>query len=314
MKRMLGRALLAGLLSTGGTATANDIALFRTFFDTDWTFAGVGGLRGTGASSIALSGVGGPVSQAYLYWHGPTNSTDPTFNANITFAGMAIAGTNIGFSDDNFWGQANSQAYRADVTSLITGNGSYSIGGLFPSNSNGAQLIVFFDDGVSGNNRDVVLFDGNDGNFPNAFDADGWNVSLSGINYSGGTARMVLGVSDGQDFGPGDDGPFTVNGTVINPAGDVFEGATVPNTAGTTVDDGALWDIVGVDVTTLLSPGLNTLTLQGDAIDDALSLVSVAIDLPAGAAPPPPGVPAPASLALLGIGFAAWLAVRRRMT
>ena len=67
-------------------------------------------------------------------------------------------------------------------------------------NVNGASLIVFYDDGNAANNRDVVLFDGNDSNIANAFDADGWNVSLPGINYVSGTAAISMHVSDGQSF------------------------------------------------------------------------------------------------------------------
>src|SRR3989344_9570446 len=46
-----------------------------TVFNTDFVSAGVGGMRNNYTGTIALSGVTGPVSQALLYWHGPTNST-----------------------------------------------------------------------------------------------------------------------------------------------------------------------------------------------------------------------------------------------
>ena len=64
---------------------------------------------------------------------------------------------------------------------------------------NGVSLIVFFDDGDDTNNRDIVMFDGNDSNVNNnGFDADGWNFSLTGINYDSGTASMDVHVSDGH--------------------------------------------------------------------------------------------------------------------
>ena len=43
---------------------------------------GDGGMRGgTGTGSITVSGVSAPVFHAFLYWNGPTNSSDPGANA-----------------------------------------------------------------------------------------------------------------------------------------------------------------------------------------------------------------------------------------
>ncbi|WP_152415222.1 PEP-CTERM sorting domain-containing protein [Caenispirillum salinarum] len=283
-------------------AMANVINPFETQFDTDWTTAGVGGLRGTGTGDITISGISGSITQAYLYWHGPTNSTDPNFNANVLLNGTAVTGENIGFSDDNFWGQANSQAYRADVTDIVTNDGVYNISGLPAEHANGASIFAFFDDGDDTNNRDVVMFDGNDANFENPYDPVGWDVTLAGINYSGGTAELVFTVSDGQTF---TDASLNVNGVSIAGPGDVFQGDTVPQNPDTTVGNGALWDIRSFDVTGMLSPGSNTFSITHGTVSDALSLINIAVDLPAGAAPPVDSivVPAPPALALLGSGL-----------
>lgn len=295
-------SILLVTLAFSNAVSANVISLFETQRDADFAYAGVGGLRGTGAGDIALSGVTGSVSQAYLYWHGPTDSADPAFNANIMLDGNAVSGSNIGFSDDNFWGQANSQAYRADVTSLISGDGTYSLSGLSADNTNGASLVVFYDDGDSTNNRDIVTFDGNDANFPNSFDTDGWDVTLSGISYSSGTASLVMGVSDGQDFGLGNDGDFFINGINIST---IFDGITVPTTAGTTVVNGGLWDLLEIDITSFLTPGLNTINLTHTGNSDALSAIHFHVNLPSGAAPPDPDpVDAPKPLVLFLLGTA----------
>jgi hypothetical protein len=112
----------------------------------------------------------------------------------VTFSGTPIVGTNIGSSDDNCWSFDNSQAYRADVTALVTGNGNYGISNFTKAdaNVNGLELVVFYDDGNASNNRDIVMFNGNDSNVQNTFDADGWNVTLPGINSAAGTATMDM--------------------------------------------------------------------------------------------------------------------------
>ncbi|ROR32686.1 PEP-CTERM sorting domain-containing protein [Inmirania thermothiophila] len=309
---MMRRVLV--LLATGSFfapyAQANVISLFETRFDTDFAYAGVGGLRGTGSGTIQLTGVSGTVQQAYLYWHGPTDSNDPAHNASLLLNGAPVVGSNIGFSDDNFWSRSNSQAYRADVTGLVAGNGNYSISGLIPNDSNGASLVVFFDDGDNTNNVDIVTFDGNDANFANSFDPLGWNISLSGINYTSGSASLVLGVSDGQSF---TDGSFLLNGTTLL-SGNVFEGTSVPQTPGSSVTNGGLWDILAVDITAFMTPGPVTLTLTHQGVLDALSAIHVSVVLPAGSAPDQPGpLPEPATLALFGLGLAGLGFGRRRM-
>ncbi len=269
-------------------ATANNIAPLQTVFGTDYVSAGFGGMRGVGTGTITVAGVNGTVTKALLFWHGPTNSTDPGVNANVNFAGTAIQGTNIGVSSDNCWGFTNSQAYSADVTGLVSGNGAYALSNFTKADAeiNGASLLVFFDDGNASNNRDIVLFDGNDSNKPNPFDSDGWNVALPGINYTSGSASLELHVSDGQVF-PED--ALTLNGTTLAAAGGIFQGTTVPNGTGDNANTrGGLWDIRSFDVTSFLTPGSNTLTLTTGFTSDCLSLIVAAVNLPAGAAPDQP--------------------------
>src|ERR1700694_3040127 len=94
-QRWLGRAGILGVLvglafgsvSSVVQVSASNIASFNTFFATNEVSAGTGGLRGFGSGQIVLSGVTGSVTKAFLYWQGPTNSTSPTTNANITFNG-----------------------------------------------------------------------------------------------------------------------------------------------------------------------------------------------------------------------------------
>jgi hypothetical protein len=268
---------------------ASNLVQFKTVSNTDFVSAGVGGMRGVGSGTITVSGIPpeAVIKAAYLYWHGPTNSIDLNVNANVLVNGTAVSGTNIGFSSDNCWGYVNSQAYRADVTSLVTGNGSYALTGFGHStetngaNTNGASLIIFYDDGNPSNNRDVFILNGNDSNISNPYDADGWTATITNLNYSVGTANLQMHVSDGQTF---PDDALVINGQTLVPAGLIFQGDSVPGPS--PFSNGNLWDIKTFDVTQFLSHGLNTLTLTTGVNSDCLSLVVAAYDLPAGAVSP----------------------------
>jgi len=150
---------IAAVALSSRPAEANDIAKFETVFATDFASAGFGGMRTIGTGDITISGVSGTVTRALLYWHGPTDSADTAANASVTFAGTGITGTNIGLSSDNCWGFSNSLAYRADVSSLVSGNGTFSLANFVKGGSdvNGVSLIAFFGDGDNTNNRPPLL-------------------------------------------------------------------------------------------------------------------------------------------------------------
>ena len=146
-------------------------------------------MRGNGTGTITRRRrPSGSVTKALLFWNGPTNSTVPTANAAVTFTGTLITGTNIGFASSNCWPAfANSQSYRADVTSLVSGNGTYSLANFtkVDADINGVALIVFYNDGNSSNDRNYVMFNGNDSNVASTFDPAAWDQTIAGVPYSG---------------------------------------------------------------------------------------------------------------------------------
>jgi hypothetical protein len=272
---------------TGSACTTDTSPTFTesghqlTALNVDVKEFGAGGMRGgDGTGSIAVSGVTGTVEKAVLYWHGPTNSTDPAVNANVTFNGTPVTGTNIGFASDNNWGFQNSQAYKADVTSLVTGSGTYTLSDFVKATAdiNGVALIVFHDDGNTSNNRNVYLWSGNDSNVASTFDPGDWDETISGVSYSGSGATMDFVVGDGQTFA---DGPVVVNGTTVVPAGQIFDGDTGPNYSGNPSGiTGSLWDVESFDVTAALATGTHDVHLTSTADEDALSLVVAAVNMP----------------------------------
>jgi uncharacterized protein DUF11 len=286
--------VLAGAAVPVGQASADQLSPHTIVQDTDVVSAGVGGMNfragGTGGTgSITVAGVSGTVTQALLYWAGPTDSTNPAANALVTFADTPVTGINIGFSDSNCWGPpnpgefVNSQAYRADVTSLVTGNGTYALTNFSKPDSpgsdvNGASLIVFFDDGVPTNDVDVIVVDGNDSNFPNGFDPDGWDATIEGVtNFpSEGPADLVLHVADGQPQYPDD--ALLLNEQELAPADSTFAGDTVPNPT----EGEGLWDIVSFEIGGFMSPGANTLNLTSGLNQDCIALVAATLSVPAG--------------------------------
>jgi hypothetical protein len=317
-------------------AGANNLRNLATVTNTDFAMFGYGGMSAVGnpgtdgTGTLTVSGISGTVTRALLIWHGPTSSTIDSVNAPVNFNGTPVTGTNVGNSDNNCWTNFdNSRAYQADVTRLVGGNGSYALSGFvkgaYPgpaADVNGVSLLVFYDDGNATNNRDIVVFLGNDSNQATGFDLPGWNVTLAGVRYTSGTATLRLVVSDGQSFA--DPEPVLVNATVVFPASQIFDGISLPayGPSASTLN-GGLWDHKSADITSTLAPGANTLTLTSapinPAVADCLSLVATVFDLPAGAAPLPPEIIPTLSegaLALLALltGGAAALQLRRRRT
>ena len=111
----------------------------------------------------------GTVLQAYLYTEalGVASSitatlTDPS--ANTTNVPMTLIGSSV----DVCWGMGGTHIWRADVTSLITGGGTYTISGLPTSTSvntssvdvEGATLLIIYADPTASYTGSIQIDDG----------------------------------------------------------------------------------------------------------------------------------------------------------
>jgi hypothetical protein len=91
--------------------------------------AGVG-MRDAGFGSVTISGIPAKskVVRAFLYWDILNDSLEPSL-AQANFNGKPIVGDLVGEGGDPCWGSGGNFAYRADVTSLVKGNGTYNLTG-----------------------------------------------------------------------------------------------------------------------------------------------------------------------------------------
>ena len=224
---------------------------FQTILRGDVVAAGVG-LAGIGEGNIHIDGLpaGSRVAKAFLYW--ATIGSVKTFTSP-TLDGAAVDGELIGVSGDTCWGMANNFVYRADVTSLVDGNGIYTIAGLpgavrlaGNNDSQGASLvIIYFDD--SQPFRTLIIDDGAvslDILHQNEYTD---TISDFDTDSPATNAEVTYLVGDGQsEFVSGD---VTFNGTWIGQ--NVFSGV-----------EGAYWDTLSFDVTNLQPESPSTTTIN----------------------------------------------------
>jgi hypothetical protein len=122
---------------------------YRILFNTKGNYVAAGvGLRNTTSGNITISGIpaSATIQAAYLYWSFLDNGAT-TSEATIMFAGRNFTGTQIGSGPDTCWFRQFSRAFRANVTSAVTGNGTYAITGVASGGSlfaQGASLVIIY--------------------------------------------------------------------------------------------------------------------------------------------------------------------------
>src|SRR3989344_3293448 len=192
------------LFSAQAALVPSDLTHFETFeLRGNYTADGVG-LRGRTWGIITLSNIpiGASIHKAYLYWSFLDNGLLVS-EQNLTLNGIPILGTEIGNGEDTCWSRTYSRAFRADVTPLIAGNGTYMLAGIANQSSllaQGASLVVVYAD-ENGVLRTGIIQDGNgvinNGNIHLATTIDGFIASDTGDGVS---AKTTFIVGDGQNF------------------------------------------------------------------------------------------------------------------
>lgn len=252
------------LFSAQAALVPSDLTHFETFeLRGNYTAAGVG-LRGRTWGIITLSNIpiGASIHKAYLYWSFLDNGLLVS-EQNLTLNGIPILGTEIGNGEDTCWSRTYSRAFRADITPLIAGNGTYMLAGIANQSSllaQGASLVVVYAD-ENGVLRTVIIQDGNgvinNGNIHLATTIDGFIASDTG---SGVSAKTTFIVGDGQDFT--DTNIFTAGlGTL-----------TLFNTLNGS--DGGLWDTDTYDVSSYVASGDTSASIAISRGSDCLNWVA----------------------------------------
>jgi hypothetical protein len=254
--------------ATGDLSTVSDVVVHGGY-----TAAGIG-MRNLGYGTISITGVpaGATVKSATLMWDILADASDPSFGQG-TLDGQQVTGTQWASGASPCWPVGSNFSYEADVTSLVSGNGSYSLAGFASGQTDGADpwtagsappllegatLVVVYQLS-SMPEADIQIAEG-------ATETDSGNsatATLNGFTVSAHPAvTTTYIVADGQL--PGNTASF--DGTTLPGVG--FPGAdpqAVPN-----YSQGNLWDTVTADVSSYASPGDTSASVAVTGNDDCL--------------------------------------------
>ncbi|HTU67941.1 MAG TPA: hypothetical protein VMF52_18475 [Steroidobacteraceae bacterium] len=240
-----------------------------------------------GTSAQLLSGIpaGVTIRNAYLYWGGSGNTADTsvTLNGTTVTATRTFARTFNNGTAYNFFGAF------ADVKSLVTGNGTYTLGNLTVSTGNpwcgseavvgGWALIVIYES-ASERLRAINVYDGLDYFYGSSVTQtpDGFRVPTS--NIDGRIAVFTLeGDPQNSLASGGVDEALRFNGNLLddglvptgsNPTVQQFDGTI--STTGSVTSYGI--DVDQYDVSAYLSPGQTSATTVYSSGQDLVLLMA----------------------------------------
>jgi hypothetical protein len=272
-------------MTSAASATGSLSSVLSESVRGGYTAAGIG-MRNLGSGTIAIAGIpaGATVKSATLLWDILADSAGPSF-AQGTLDGKAFTGTQWASGASPCWPTGSNFSYEADVTSLVTGNGSYELAGFATGQSDGADpwtsgstapmdegasLVVVYQL-ASMPEVTVQIAEG-------ATETAGSTASATLDGFTVGakaSATTTYIVADGQM--PGNTASF--DGTTL--PGVSFPGndpQAVPH-----YSQGNLWDTVTTDVSSYLSPGDTSATIGVTGGDDCLVWVGQVLSVSTGA-------------------------------
>jgi len=155
------------------------------------------------------------IQKAYFWAEGSGNGAAQTATIAGPIGTQSFPMTVVGQGQDKCWGYSGTYTYRADVTAVIGGNGTYNVSGILtnpptPGNDmDGGTLIVIWSDPSQAWQGRIVIADG-------AIVVNGGNASYNmplnpAVCGATTNARAFLGVGDIQ-FNPNS---WSANGTPI---------------------------------------------------------------------------------------------------
>jgi uncharacterized repeat protein (TIGR01451 family) len=241
-------------------------------------------------STQALSGIPASrtVRKAYLYWgaSGNTADTTVTLNGNNVTASRTFTRTFNNGTAFNYFGGF------ADVTTLVSGNGSYTFGGLTVANGTpwctsqavvgGWALIVIYE-GAGERLRAINLYDGLDYFYGSQVTQTPDGFRVPSTNIDGRIAVFTLeGDPQNSNAQNGFSESLRFNGTSLNdglvpadsdPTNQQFDGTI--NTAGAPANVQSYGiDVDQYDVSSLLSAGQTSATTVYSSGDDLVLLMA----------------------------------------
>jgi lysophospholipase L1-like esterase len=272
-------------ISTAADTTGSLSTVLAESVHGGYTAAGVG-MRNLGYGTISITGIpaGSKIKSATLLWDILAASAEPSF-AQGSLDGNAFTGTPWASGASPCWPTGANFSYEADVTNLVTGNGSFKLTGFATGQSDGADPWVSgstapLDEGASL----VVVYE-----LPSMPEVS-VQIAEGAVESPGNTASATL---DGFTVGA----KASASTTYIVADGQMpgntasFDGTTLPGVSFPGNDpqavphysQGNLWDTVTTNVSSYLSLGDTSATIGVSGGQDCLVWVGQVLSVSTGA-------------------------------